>query len=153
MKKVTPTAARIVKKSLWKDINRWIDEVMALDFKRFLTTNYDYTLQRASGEIWKSAKPAPERMFSLFRRQVLGNREIWHIHGELDNASSIMLGHEQYAAYLHKIRNFMTSGVNTKVKGRREKPYLSKFTTNKAAYKGDVESWVDHFLGSEVPDS
>lgn len=26
MKKVTPTAARIVKKSLWKDINRWIDE-------------------------------------------------------------------------------------------------------------------------------
>ena len=26
MKKVTPTVARIVKKSLWKDINRWIDE-------------------------------------------------------------------------------------------------------------------------------
>jgi hypothetical protein len=26
MKKVTPTAARIVKKSLWKDINRWIEE-------------------------------------------------------------------------------------------------------------------------------
>jgi len=26
MEKVTPTAARIVKKGLWKDIQRWVNE-------------------------------------------------------------------------------------------------------------------------------
>jgi len=35
----------------------------------------------------------------------------------------IMLGHEQYSGYIQKIRNFLTSGVETKVKERRGRPY------------------------------
>ena len=123
---------------------------MELDFRVILTSNYDYNLQRASGVPWKLEKAAPERLYSLFRRHVSGQREIWHLHGEINTASSIMLGHEQYARYLHKIRNFMTSGVSTEVEWRKKRPYLSKFSGSKSMHKGDVDSWVDHFLGSEV---
>jgi hypothetical protein len=124
--------------------------LMNLKFPVILTSNYDNNLQLASGVSWKLDMAAPERDYSLFRRYVSGDRAIWHIHGEVAKVSSIMLGHKQYTGYLHKIRNYMTSGVTTKVKGRKKKPYLSKFSSSKATYKGDVESWVDHFLGSEV---
>ena len=136
--------------------NDYHAEVMALDVQHVLTTNYDYSLEKAvkleeaSKEKWRSNFAAPETYYSLFRRHSLGDRHIWHIHGELDNAASIMLGHEQYSGYIHKIRNFLTSGVSTEVKERSGRPYLSKFSNKKAAHKGDVETWVDLFLEYEV---
>lgn len=125
-------------------------ELMALNFNKILTTNYDYTLEKAEGTEWQSDNTAPESRYSLFRRQRSGVKEIWHIHGELNNPASIMLGHEQYLGYLHKIRNYLTVGVDTSLKARQAKPYLSKFAGGNVSHRGDIESWVDHFLAAEV---
>jgi hypothetical protein len=125
-------------------------DVMALGFQHILTTNYDYTLEEATGESWRSNFPARETYYSLFRRRSFADRHIWYIHGELENTRSIMLGHEQYSGYIHKIRNYLTTGVHTDVKERKGKPYLSKFARKNATTKGDVETWVDLFLEHEV---
>ena len=124
--------------------------VMSLDFQHVFTTNYDYNLELATGKKWKLNLSAPEAYYSLFRRHTLDDQHIWHIHGELNNVNSIMLGHEQYSGYIHKIRNYLTTGVPTEIKTRDGKPYLSKFAKKDAAMKGDVETWVDLFLESEV---
>jgi len=125
-------------------------DIMALDFKHVLTTNYDYCLEKATGTEWKLNKPAPESYHSLFRRHSSGERHLWHIHGELGSSSSIMLGHEQYSRYIHKIRNFLTTGVATSVKERKGRPYLSRFASKKIEIKGEIENWVDLFLEHEV---
>ena len=130
--------------------NEHHSEVMALDFRHIFTTNYDYNLELATGKEWKLNLPAPEKYFSLFRRHTLDDKHLWHIHGELDNVKSIMLGHEQYSGYIHKIRNYLTTGVPTEVKDRNGKPYLSKFARKKEVMKGDVETWIDLFLEYEV---
>ncbi len=125
-------------------------DLMALDFQHILTTNYDYCLESADGASWTTNFTAQESFYSLFRRRSSGNRHVWHIHGELDNVSSIMLGHEQYSGYVHKIRNLLTSGVETKAKDRNGKPYLSKFSRKNRHSLVDVENWVDLFLEHEV---
>jgi hypothetical protein len=125
-------------------------DAMKLDVRHVFTTNYDYTLEESTGKKRISNHSAPETYYSLFRRSSSGDRHIWHIHGELDNVRSIMLGHEQYSGYIHKIRNYLTSGVPTDVRDRKGKPYLSKFSPKRAPQKGDVETWVDLFLEHEV---
>ena len=130
--------------------NEHHQDLMALNCKHILTTNYDYTLETATADKWKSDSPARENFYSLFRRRSNEGRCIWHIHGEIENVSSIMLGHEQYSGYIQKIRNFLTSGVETSAKGRNGKPYLSKFSRKKNTSLTDVESWVDLFLEHEV---
>jgi hypothetical protein len=130
--------------------NKHHKDLMALNFQHILTTNYDYNLEAADGGRWIPNFPARETFYSLFRRRSSGNRHVWHIHGELDIVGSIMLGHEQYSGYMHKIRNFLTSGVETNAKTRDGKPYLSKFSRKNKGSLADVESWVDLFLEHEV---
>ncbi|MEW8192674.1 MAG: SIR2 family protein [Candidatus Thiodiazotropha sp.] len=130
--------------------NNHHEDVMSLGIQNILTTNYDYNLEEASGEAWYQNHPAKENYYSLFRRNSLTNSHIWHIHGELNNVRSIMLGHEQYTGYNQKIANFMSYGVSTEAKKRKGKPYLSKYSQKAKGRKGDVETWVDIFLESEV---
>ena len=125
-------------------------EIMTLEYENIITTNYDYNLENARGDVWRQNMAAPENYYSLFRRHSFKSNHIWHIHGELNNVRSIMLGHEQYSGYIHKIRNFLTSGVPTESKARDKTPYLSKFSGKDTKKKGDIENWVDIFLENEV---
>lgn len=147
---------RQLKENIAKDLNKRVSpnkhhkDLMALNFQHILTTNYDYNLEAADGGSWIPNFPARENFYSLFRRRSSGSRHIWHIHGELDIVGSIMLGHEQYSGYIHKIRSFLSSGVETSAKGREGKPYLSKFSRNNKNSLVVVENWVDLFLEHEV---
>lgn len=125
-------------------------DIVDLGFENILTTNYDYNLEDSTENDWKASMAAPETYYSLFRRRSFGSQHIWHIHGELNNVSSIMLGHEQYSGYIHKIRNFLTSGVATESKKRKRMPYVSKYSGKESSAKGDIENWVDIFLENEV---
>lgn len=115
-------------------------------FKVILTTNYDFTIEEAfSGPLHQPAFLSPESRYSLFRRYKAGEREVWHIHGDSAKPSSMVLGYDQYAGSLQKIRNYVTEGVEIKKLGYRLSSPVKggdlDFTVNKAVY-----SWVDHFL-------
>ncbi|AOE70914.1 hypothetical protein A7317_29065 [Pseudomonas fluorescens] len=115
-------------------------------FKVILTTNYDFTIEEAfTGPLHAPAFLSPESRYSLFRRYKAGEREVWHIHGDSDRPSSMVLGYDQYAGSLQKIRNYVTEGVEIKKLGYRLSSPVKNgdldFTSNKSVY-----SWVDHFL-------
>lgn len=130
--------------------NDYHRKIMSLECDNIITTNYDYNLENSISGTWVSNNSARETYYSLFRRRSCEKCNIWHIHGELNSVNSIMLGHEQYSGYMHKVLSFIKNGVDTQIKGRSGSRYLSRYSPKKAAYKGDTDSWVDVFLENEV---
>jgi hypothetical protein len=59
--------------------------------------------------------------------------------------SSILLGYDQYAGNLRKIRNYLTDGIRVGPKGKLIKSPLKAGATNFEKLGWDP-SWVDHFL-------
>ncbi|MGF7116483.1 hypothetical protein QF017_006008 [Pseudomonas laurylsulfatiphila] len=115
-------------------------------FEVILTTNYDFTIEEAFvGPLYRPAFLYPESRYSLFRRYQAGTKQVWHVHGDAARPSSMVLGYDQYAGSLQKIRNYVTEGVELNKLGHRlSSPVKNgnlEFTTNRTVY-----SWVDHFL-------
>src|SRR3990167_1730045 len=120
-------------------------------FRVIMTTNYDFTIEEAfAGPMHSPAFLAPESRYSLFRRHVAGDKEVWHVHGDVARPGSMVLGYDHYAGYLQKIRNYVTDSVE--VKGQPH-PRVSSpgkggnldFPDNRNVY-----SWVDYFLRDHV---
>jgi hypothetical protein len=123
--------------------------LMSLPCQDICTTNYDYifedcTLRR--GQESNRIGNHRETQFSLYRHIELPRKRIWHIHGELDMPSSINLGHNQYAGYLHRAREYLVTGFDSSG-NQRSDPLLSKL--NRKAPFSD-ESWLDLFFGRPV---
>jgi hypothetical protein len=89
--------------------------VMALKLTDVLTTNYDYTLELASGvtdqKTLVNAGVVKENRYSLFRVINTKPTRIWHIHGERKSPNSIALGYEHYSGYLQLMRNYVVMGT------------------------------------------
>lgn len=107
-----------------KQINRneYHQKILDLEFTNILTTNYDYCF---SPEV--TGTRTKETKYSLYRYQESNNTKIWHIHGELNNSESIMIGYEHYMGSIHNIQ------ANQNKKKDRQK-----------------ESWVDIFLHDNI---
>lgn len=123
------------------------DRCMSLGFPEILTTNYDYTLEyshRLNPYVSKNNTEINEKKYSLFRNKTIGKYSLWHIHGEIDNIYSIMLGYEHYSGYLEKIRHYYFS--NSKYVGK-EIINLKSRLENK---NSKIESWVDHFFINDI---
>jgi hypothetical protein len=114
-------------------------------FSVILTTNYDHAVESSiSGPLYQSANVMPESRYSLFRRTVAEKKTIWHIHGDIYHAESILLGYDHYAGYLQKIRNYQVGGLTQEqIKHLvRNMPAVSR--DNPSSH--NLFSWVDHFL-------
>lgn len=119
-------------------------------FRVIMTTNYDFTIQEAFvGPLHSPAFLAPESRYSLFRRHQAGEREVWHVHGDVGRPSSMVLGYDHYAGSLQKIRNYVMGDIEIRKLGRRVPSALRggnlDFTANRQVY-----SWVDFFLRDHV---
>ena len=103
--------------------------IFSLPVRNILTTNYDYAFECIDQA--PVVGGSTETTYSLFRKHRVGDKHIWHIHGEARVARSILLGHYQYGGYvarilahLHQARDSVTS----------RRPF----------------SWVDLFLRHEL---
>jgi hypothetical protein len=121
-------------------------KIMSMDVDHVITTNYDYTLEKAAesedGTGKKSAE-FRETRYSLFRRRSAGGNSVWHVHGEIDFPNSINLGYEQYSGYLQHMRDYVVSG---KIRPEIGGSLLSRL--RKSDFQ--VRSWVDLLLQREV---
>lgn len=125
-----------------------------IGIQHILTTNYDYNFEKAHNYEWGKVNLYPEKKYNMFRRRKIGNKYVWHIHGEAEVPNSISLGHEHYAGYIQKMRNYLTSGIPTKKK-RINSPIFSSrpnhdYTIEDLEKKRGIYSWVDLFLGCNV---
>ena len=132
-------------------INDYHKQYMELGIKNIFTSNYDYNLEKSI-----SGKPINENIlrenkFSLFRRKKINNSYIWHIHGEINNENSLVLGYDNYVSYLSEMKKYLSSASVTH-KERIRSPYNFKNfdrnfdkTDNKIKY-----SWTDLFFRDDV---
>ena len=127
--------------------NPMLKNLVSLPFDAILTTNYTYEIECAqisqyaalSDKTKYACSTLPQRdnryLLHTFNRLTEGAVDIWHIHGELRNRSSMILSHDEYARLVHEIvaynqkrgKNYQDYGTNLKFK-----------------------SWVDYFLMGDV---
>lgn len=122
--------------------NQYHRKLLNLGVKNIITSNYDYCFEMVDQAGVKHFNVARESKYNAFRRTKTGDTYIWHIHGEVEEPESIMLGYEQYGGYLQKIRKYLLPSQKLrKLNIANQKKKFDRKQTN---------SWVDLFLRDEV---
>ena len=130
--------------------NPMLKRLVSLPFDAILTTNYTYEIECAqisqyaalsdrAKQTKYTCSTLPQRdnryLLHTFNRLTKDARDIWHIHGELRNKSSLILSHDEYARLIHEIMTYNQ---------KRGKDYQDYGTDLK------FKSWVDYFLMGDV---
>lgn len=123
--------------------------IIELRLENLLTTNYDYTLEMASGfpenKTPVNAGVIKENRYSLFRVAQVKSSRVWHIHGERKAPTSIALGYEHYSGYLQLMRNYVVMGTALAYKKHFDS-LEKRLKTNTVRY----DSWVDFFFTHDI---
>lgn len=111
-----------------------------------ITTNYDYVLE--NGLDWQKSGKIEETKYSIFRRYTdfWNGRNIWHIHGEINNLNSINLGYEHYCGQLQMLRNYVVSGTQYESKKVNKIALIHRLNS----LSENPDSWVDLLFSNEV---
>lgn len=158
----------VVKTKLGKiKSNRYYDKLLRLDVDIFMTTNYDHTLYIGRKVIDKCSQ---EKLYSIrrWKRVLLNGKEkiVHHIHGDISNINSIMLGLDHYGGSLAKVQDYVKGNYNRvkKVKtgefAYEKVPSILRRITdggilNPADYGFSDDgtgflSWIDYFFFCDV---
>jgi hypothetical protein len=137
--------------------NEYYQKLLETKCKNFITTNYDYALNKAFSQISDKNKIYDinsEELYSIRRKtDLIGENwniksKIWNIHGEINNPKSIMLGLNHYNGSIAKIGAYLKGTYDFRHKGQTEKvkPIEEKLEINKF----DNHSWIELFFNSNV---
>lgn len=135
-----------------KDYNQFsnskINRLLKMPFDAILTTNYTYEWETELNPKYQKYSSATKRKFTettgvadakyllhTFNHITSESPEIWHIHGELRRPSSMILSHDEYARYIHKILS------HNKARGYEYTKYFNNLK---------MKSWIDYFLLGDV---
>lgn len=131
-------------------------EIYNLNFKNYLTTNYDYGFINSVKE--KNPKieikdHSTEGVYSVRRKKSLLSspnqyKSLWHIHGEISRPPTIMLGLDHYSGSVGKINNYIKGTYKYNKDGRaiQEISIGDKFDSN--SFK--ETSWLDLFFTTNI---
>lgn len=140
------------------DIVKQVDNIPESDYKKiykrfmeipvsiFLTTNYDYALERTIAEDFtydkykKNVYVPQETKCSKIRHIKLDNKQIYHIHGELSKPDSICLGNVHYVVNLNKIINtiaYIDESGYIKLKNILDETH-------------NVQTWAEYFFTKQL---
>lgn len=130
--------------------NEIFELLATLDIDNYLTTNYDYAFEKALNVL--PEKLSTEDIYSLRRKRKYitnnGEKYLWNIHGEIEQAKSIMLGLDHYCGSVSKIDSYVKGTYKHKVDGKNIN-VESMFTKLKSELYC-FTSWVDLFFSSNV---
>ncbi len=121
-----------------------------MGFEHYLTTNYDYALEKALAVT--PEKLSSEEVYSLRRKRKYelaeGDKYLWNIHGEIDSPKTIMLGLDHYCGSVSKIDAYVKGNYKYFVDGEviSIEPMRVKLENNRFC----CTSWVDLFFSSNV---
>jgi hypothetical protein len=107
----------------------------------YLTTNYDYAIEKVFNNRFSPPRAvAKDKHFkySLDRVHNVGEKKVWHIHGEINNGrkyatESIMLGHEHYGDTFRRIHQYLrpfSTDDNTRAKFEKKEYWIDIFFTH-----------------------
>ncbi|MEX6157472.1 SIR2 family protein [Providencia manganoxydans] len=124
-------------------------KIIELECNNILTTNYDLTFEYCldssiKPENLKNEGKIKESKYNIFRHHKVNNKNIWHIHGTLNQPQSIILGYEHYSGYLQNMRSYTATGSQYTDKSFKE-PLIKRLK------KDDIgNSWIDDFFTKDV---
>jgi hypothetical protein len=135
--------------------NKYYELVHKLGFKNYLTTNYDYSLNKKIKENGFSSKSnSTEDIYSIRRNTSIldenGKEEckIWNIHGEVNRPASIMLGLDHYCGSIGKLDAYLKGTYEFQDK---KQPIRVKSITDKIKNREfDNYSWVELFFNTDI---
>lgn len=146
--KIAEAYQKVVTHSIYKDL-------YSLNAHNYLSTNYDYAFRDSiSNEFnYKYLDRSTEDIYSIRRKiEIIENgnssTNIWHIHGEIKNPKTIMLGLDHYCGEIGKIDNFIKGKYEFIVDGRTVK--LRSIKEKLSQNKPDGISWVELFFTSNL---
>lgn len=119
-------------------------KIMARKIHNVLTTNYDFSLEDAIGKHnpcnsgWEISSK-----YSLFRHRVIKDKRIWHLHGDICEPRSILLGYDHYTGAIYRLRRY----IYHKYHKRASLAERNIFEFEKS---GKYYSWLDIFLRDNV---
>jgi hypothetical protein len=136
--------------------NQYYKELLKLPVDNYLTTNYDYAINKAFQELSAqnlSKTNSTEELYSIRRNTSLVNESgksgtVWNIHGELNNPKSIMLGINHYCGSVGKIDGYLKGTYNFTLNG--EKPKVLPIEQKLKKKRFDGYSWLELFFNSNV---
>jgi len=135
--------------------NQYYELVHNLDFKNYLTTNYDYSLNKKIQEKeFTSKNNSTEDIYSIRRNTTIFDKNgkekcnIWNIHGEVDRPPSIMLGLDHYCGSIGKLDAYLKGTYEFQ---ENKKPIRVKSITDKIKSREfDNYSWVELFFNTDI---
>ncbi|MCJ8326249.1 MAG: SIR2 family protein [Campylobacterales bacterium] len=120
-------------------------ELIALEFDNYITTNYDNIFEKAyqnnSINNIETSHISTELIYSIRRYKQLNNCKLWHIHGEINQPKSIMLGMDQYIGSISKIDDYIKGNYKFS-NGSTKYSIEDKLLKNNF----DEISWIELFL-------
>ncbi len=124
-------------------------KIIKLECNNILTTNYDLAFEyclddNIRPEDLKNEGVIKESKYNIFRHHKVKSKKIWHIHGAVNNPSSIILGYEHYSGYLQSMRGYTTTGSQYSNKSFNE-PLTKRLQANDIG-----NSWIDEFFTNDV---
>ena len=135
--------------------NEFYKLVYSLGFKNYLTTNYDYSLNKMLMELGLSSKSnSTEDIYSIRRNTSVIDKmgkekcKIWNIHGEGNKPNSIMLGLDHYCGSIGKLDAYLKGTYEFQ---ENKKPVRVKSITDKIIQREyDCHSWVELFFYTDI---
>ena len=82
-------------------------QLMNLRPRHVLTTNYDLTLEHAASSSPARSGRDVSGKYNLFRRRIVGDTAVWHLHGCVDEPRTIVLGYDHYAGSIERMRGYL----------------------------------------------
>lgn len=143
-----------ITKSLRKyKTNSIYERLASLGVDHYITTNYDFTMKKTLS-ILGYGNPHKEGgdMYSIRRHLCLEKSGhdtcIWHIHGEIDAPSSIMLGLNYYGAKISRMKDYIDGKYS--YDSNKTKISIGPLKTRLQAGIGKPFSWIDLFFVSDI---
>ncbi len=124
-----------------------VELIAAIDFDAYLTTNYTYELEntlhpgysklkrKVSLAKTNVGKKDTRILINTYNSLCNNKREIWHIHGEIRNKSSLIFTQNDYGRLIGKITEANRKAGN-------------KYADNKKDFRAD--SWTDYFIAADI---
>lgn len=128
------------------------EELIGLKCENYITTNYDYSLQKVllnggdTRKILKNIGIRKESKYSIYRHNRIGSKRFWQVHGEANVPNSITLGFEHYGGQLQQFRDYTISGTNYRGSFQNRLP-LHNQLLNDRVFEG---SWINFLYQDKV---
>lgn len=137
------------------ETNNYHKKLIELNCKNYLTTNYDYALEKRFEQHGMSySSKNTEDIYSVRRYTKINDSsqneicKVWHLHGEVNNPVSIMLGFDQYCGSVSKINGYIKGTYE--FQENKENIRINRIEKKLEANKFDNYSWTELFFNTNI---